>query len=82
MHDLGAKPSEQRLIGEIDEALHAICQPLTVLQCRLAMGELIGEPEGMREAIREGLAECARMNSGVQKIRLALEQAIEKEKRK
>ena len=29
---------------EMDDALHELCQPLTVLQCRLAMGELIGEP--------------------------------------
>ena len=39
----------------MDVALHGLCQPLTVLQCRLAMGDLIGEPEAMREAIREGL---------------------------
>ena len=49
----------------MDVALHGLCQPLTVLQCRLAMGELIGEPDAMREAIREGLQECARMNRTV-----------------
>jgi hypothetical protein len=67
------------LIEQIDESLHGLCQPLTVLQCRLAMGELIGEPDAMREAIREGLMECVRMNNGIQQMRLALQQELEKE---
>jgi hypothetical protein len=45
------------LVERIDTALHDLCQPLTVLQCRLSMGEIVGEPEAMREAIREGLLE-------------------------
>ena len=43
------------LVERMDVALHGLCQPLTVLQCRLAMGEMLGEPDAMREAIREGL---------------------------
>ena len=57
-------------------ALHGLCQPLTVLQCRLPMGELIGEPDAMREAIREGLQECARMNRTVGTMRALLEQVM------
>jgi hypothetical protein len=60
---------ETELIERIDVALHGLCQPLTVLQCRLAMGELIGEPDAMREAIREALQECARMNQTVGRMR-------------
>jgi hypothetical protein len=61
----------------MDVALHALCQPLTVLQCRLAMGELIGEPEAMREAIREALSECVRLNQTVGTMRTVLQQAIQ-----
>ena len=61
----------------IDVALHGLCQPLTVLQCRLAMGELIGEPEAMREAIREGLLECVRLNQTVGTMRTMLQQAMQ-----
>lgn len=61
----------------IDVALHGLCQPLTVLQCRLAMGELIGEPEAMREAIREGLLECVRLNQTVGTMRMLLQQAMQ-----
>jgi len=60
------------LVKRIDVALHGLCQPLTVLQCRLAMGELIDEPDAMREAIREALQECARMNQTVHTMRAML----------
>jgi hypothetical protein len=64
------------LVERIDVALHGLCQPLTVLQCRLAMGELIGEPDAMRDAIREGLQECARMNQTVGTMRAMLQQVM------
>lgn len=64
------------LAERIDVALHGLCQPLTVLQCRLAMGELIGEPGAMREAIREGLQECARMNRTVGTMREMLQEMM------
>jgi hypothetical protein len=65
------------LVERIDVALHALCQPLTVLQCRLAMGELIGEPEAMRDAIREALLECVRLNQSVGTMRTMLRQVME-----
>ena len=64
------------LIERIDSALHGLCQPLTVLQCRLAMGELLGEPDAMREAIRDGLQDCARMNQTVGTMRAMLRQVM------
>jgi len=64
------------LVERIDVALHGLCQPLTVLQCRLAMGDLIGEPDAMREAIREGLQECARMNQTIGTMRSMLQQVM------
>ncbi len=64
------------LVERIDGALHGLCQPLTVLQCRLALGDLIGEPDAMREAIREGLQECVRMSQTVGKMRAMLQQAM------
>ena len=65
------------LVERMDVALHGLCQPLTVLQCRLAMGDLIGDPEAMREAIREALQECARLNQTVGTMRAMLQQAME-----
>jgi hypothetical protein len=67
---------QTNLVEQIDVALHGLCQPLTVLQCRLAMGELTGEPDAMRAAIREALQECARMNRTVEAMRAMLQQVM------
>ena len=40
------------------------------------MGDLLGEPDAMREAIREGLQECARMNQTVGTMRAMLQQVM------
>jgi hypothetical protein len=72
-----AEPTE--LVERIDGALHGLCQPLTVLQCRLAIGELIGEPDAMREAIREALQECARLNQSVGTMRTMLQEMMSAE---
>ena len=65
VREVAQQTDRMDLVERIDVALHGLCQPLTVLQCRLAMGDLLGEPDAMREAIREGLQECARMNQTV-----------------
>jgi hypothetical protein len=76
VRELGKEASGDALVERIDVALHGLCQPLTVLQCRWAIGELNGEPEAMREAIREALLECARLNNTVGSMRTMLQQAM------
>lgn len=66
-----------QLVERIDVALHGLCQPLTVLQCRLALGEMLGTPEALHEAIRESLRECGRLNDEVGRMRAMLQQAVE-----
>ena len=61
----------------MDDALHGLCQPLTVLQCRLAMGELIGDADAMRNAVAEALVECARVNLAVGLMREMLQHALQ-----
>lgn len=71
----------QKLVAELavrmDDALHELCQPLTVLQCRLAMGELIGGQDAMRTAISEALAECTRVNLAVTLMREMLQRELQ-----
>jgi hypothetical protein len=68
------------LVERIDAVLHSLCQPLTVLQCRLALGEMIDEPNAMRETIREALQECVRLNQTVGTMRTMLQGAkVDKE---
>lgn len=65
------------LAVRMDDALHGLCQPLTVLQCRLALGELIGGPDAMRAAIGEALVECARVNLAVGLMREMLQHELQ-----
>lgn len=67
---------EETLAVRLDNALHGLCQPLTVLQCRLALGELIGGPNAMREAIAEALVECSRVNLAIGLMREMLQHAL------
>jgi hypothetical protein len=76
VREIAEQEGRVELVERIDVALHGLCQPLTVLQCRLAMGELVGDPDAMREAIREGLQECARMNQTVGTMRAMLQQVM------
>ena len=76
VREVTEETSRMDLVKRIDVALHGLCQPLTVLQCRLAMGDLLSEPDAMRDAIREGLDECARMNQSVGTMRAMLQQVM------
>ena len=68
--------SPGQLVERIDVALHGLCQPLTVLQCRLSLGEMLGTPEALQEAVHESLRECARLNDGVGRMRTMLQQSV------
>jgi hypothetical protein len=76
VREVEQEASVLELVARMDTALHGLCQPLTVLQCRLAMGDLIGDADSMREAIREGLQEFARINETVEMMRAMLQQVI------
>jgi signal transduction histidine kinase len=73
------QPDRAEFFHQMDMALHNLSQPLTVLQCRLAVGELSGEPGAMREAIHEALRECTRLNGTVNTMRSILQQAMANE---
>jgi hypothetical protein len=59
-------------LRRISAALHELCQPLTTLQCRLEMAELVDTPEAHRQAVVLGLAECVRLTAAVVSMREAL----------
>ncbi len=64
------------VVAKMDHVLHEMCQPLTVLRCRLELGMLRDEPEAMREAVRAGLDECLRLNGAVASMRDVVRQAM------
>ena len=54
---------------KMNRALHDLCQPLTTLQCELEIAGLTGTQEAYRDAVRMGLAECARLAQAVGSMR-------------
>lgn len=55
--------------------LHDMCQPLTVLRCKLELGLLFGEPAAMREALEDSLEACVRLTGTVDRMRHLVERA-------
>jgi signal transduction histidine kinase len=60
-------------IEEMSKVLHDLCQPLTTLQCRLEMAQLVGTVEAYREAAAAGLVECSRLVQAVSSMREILQ---------
>jgi hypothetical protein len=63
----------EEMISGIEVALHDLCQPLTVLQCKLELGLLKGGEEATHAAVVDGLHECRRMNAVVKTMRELVE---------
>jgi signal transduction histidine kinase len=64
-------------IVRIEQALHDLCQPLTVLQCKLELSLLHGGEEAVHAAVRDGLHECRRLNATVMAIRDLVRRELE-----
>ncbi len=60
------------LLQALHHDLHALCQPLTALQCVLELGRMGAEPAALREAVDNGLAEALRMFAVVSRMRSTL----------
>ena len=73
---LQASWEQDALVQRMDDMLHGLCQPLTVLQCRLALGQMDGGAEAMREALAAGLTECTRLTQSVVAMREMLTDSV------
>lgn len=56
-------------VQQMSTVLHDMCQPLTALQCRLEMAELMNTCEDYREAVALGISECARLSGHIHRLR-------------
>jgi signal transduction histidine kinase len=63
----------EEMMAGIEVALHDLCQPLTVLQCKLELGLLQGGEEAIHSAVVDGLRECRRLNAVVKTMRELVE---------
>lgn len=53
---------EPTLIAVFHHHLHAFAQPLASLQCRLEIGQIIGDQDALREAVEGGLEDVCRLS--------------------
>jgi hypothetical protein len=71
----------ERVTAQIAEALHAMCQPLTALQCRLEIGRMNDANAAKENAAEENAAwaecigECERLNASVKAMRTLVQRA-------
>jgi signal transduction histidine kinase len=59
-------------LNQMVTVVHDLCQPLTTLQCRLEMAQMMNTPEDYEEAVALGVTECARMSRHVHALREVL----------
>ncbi len=59
-------------LKQLGVALHDLCQPLTTLQCRLEMAEMMNTDRDYRAAVSVGLTECERLARSVRSMRQVL----------
>ena len=76
MNSIPVSASERQRDSEITDQIavivHDLCQPLTTLQCRLELAQIVDTPEDYRKAVVLGVAECARMSRHVHALREVL----------
>ncbi len=65
------------VLSELDRELHDLCQPLTTLQGRLELAQMMGDPESLKEAVDAGLVEAQRLAAAVTRMRGMLERENE-----
>ncbi len=62
-----ARPNDA--LEQMHADLHALCQPLTALQCRLEIGRMLGHDSALQEAVDGGLVETRRMFEVIDRMR-------------
>jgi glucose-6-phosphate-specific signal transduction histidine kinase len=52
--------------------LHDLAQPVTALQCRLEIAQMVGDEASMREAVEGGLEDTRRIFAAMEEMRARL----------
>jgi signal transduction histidine kinase len=65
--------TSNRVSRQMYADIHALCQPLTALQCRLEIGRMHGNETALQEAVDGSLAETRRMFEIISRMRRLLQ---------
>lgn len=61
------------IFRDLDLELHDLCQPLTTLQGRLELAQIMGDEASMKEAVDSAVVEAQRIVAAVARMRERLE---------
>jgi signal transduction histidine kinase len=64
--------SNATLFADLDKELHDLCQPLTTVSGYLELGQMMDDPESMKNAMNNALVGCRRMFENVAHMRQRL----------
>jgi hypothetical protein len=62
-------PVRNENLSELKREMHDLCQPLTSLQCRLELAQMMGDCESLKQAVDGALEDTQRMFAGIAAIR-------------
>jgi len=65
---------DDEMLGDLDRELHDLCQPLTALQCRLELAQMMGDAVSLKEAVDEAVDDIQRIFAGIAQMRKRLAQ--------
>ncbi len=74
------RTSDGNLLRELNDQLHAMSQPMTVLLCAMEYGAGLDSVQEMREAVRISQEACERLRKNVVSMQVAVREAIEESK--
>lgn len=71
--------AQAKLLKMLDESLHAMSQPMTVLLCALEYGASLDSVDEMRQMMMTSQQSCERLRASVFSMQAQLREAIEAE---
>jgi len=69
--------SNATLFADLDKELHDLCQPLTTVSGYLELGQMMGDPDSMKDAVDNALVDCRRMFENVAHMRQRLVELLD-----
>ena len=81
VREASQKVREGSLLAQVADVLHEMCQPLTVLQCRLEIDLMEADlGSGVTRTAAECLLECDRLSMSIATMRTLLQRAMLEER--
>ena len=66
---LSVQNDHKTSVGALDDAIHALAQPLTAILFRLELGALNSDPQAMRATLDDALTQCLRAINALEDVR-------------